>query len=217
MINIFVRKFEFDRYKLFEAKIKSFRIIHEVSFKIAQLSHDLDSFINHDFLNIRLKCLRNKWLEVISINRVWSSRKSSIFQQFQMNRRSRITTHCFSHRFSRKFNILNRAKTINVHVNIIYKQKAQKINSMNIEITNESKSRTNSKWKKNLKLSVTSKFVEQLSDIYNSFLTSEFSKIKQNFKLISERLQKILFNTKLFSQERKLILKLLYWREIVLT
>ena len=176
MINALVRKFKFDRHESFKAKVESFRIIHEISFK--QLSRDFDSFINHDFLSIRLKYLKNDWLDVTSINRVLFSRKSFIFQQFQMNRRSRVTTHYFSHRFSRKFDILNRTRTTNVHVDILYKRKVQKINSMNVEMTNESKSRTNSKRRGILKSSITSKFVEQLSDVYNSFLTSKFSKIK---------------------------------------
>ena len=133
-----------------------------------------------------------------------------------MNQRSRMTTHCLLHQFSQKFNILNRARTINVHFNIIYKRKVQKINSVNVEIVNESKSRTNFKWKEILKSLITSKFVEQLFDVYNSFLTSKFSKIKQSFKLTSERLQKILFDTKLSSQERELMLKLLYRRKVVL-
>ena len=59
LINVFARKFKFDRHESFEAKVKSFRIIHEVSFKTAQLSRDFDLFINHDFLSIRLKCLKN--------------------------------------------------------------------------------------------------------------------------------------------------------------
>ena len=59
LINAFVRKFKFDHHESFEAKIKFLRIIHKVSFRTAQLSRDLDSFINHDFLNIRLKCLKN--------------------------------------------------------------------------------------------------------------------------------------------------------------
>ena len=134
-----------------------------------------------------------------------------------MNRRFCMTMHCLSHRFSRKFDILNRARTINVYVNTLYKRKAQKINSMNVEIMNESESRTNSKWKEILKSSVTSKFVEQLSDVYNSFLTLKFSKVKQNSKIILERLQKMLFDTKLSPQERKLMLKLLYRRKVVLT
>ena len=216
LINAFARKFKSDRHKS-EAKVESFRVIHKVLFKTAQLSRDLDSFINHDFLNIRLKCLKNDWLDVISINRVLSSRKSFIFQQFQMNRRSRMTTHCLSHRFSRKFDILNRARTTNVHVDILYKRKAQKINSVNVEITNESRSRTNFKWREILKLSIMSKFVEQLSDVYDFFLICSFSKIRQNFKLTSEQLQKMLFDTKLFLQERKLILKLFYRRKAVLT
>ena len=59
LINIFVRKFKFDCHESSEAKVKSFRIIHKISFKTTQLSYNLDSFINHDFLNIRLKCLKN--------------------------------------------------------------------------------------------------------------------------------------------------------------
>ena len=59
LINIFVRKFKSDYHESSEAKIKSFRIVHKISFKTVQLSRDLDSFINHDFLNIRLKCLKN--------------------------------------------------------------------------------------------------------------------------------------------------------------
>ena len=59
LINVFVRKSKFNRHKSFEAKIESLRIVHKVSFKTAQFSRDLDLFINHDFLNIRLKYLRN--------------------------------------------------------------------------------------------------------------------------------------------------------------
>ena len=133
-----------------------------------------------------------------------------------MNRRSRITMHCFSHRFSRKFDILNRTRTTNVHVNIMYKQKTQKVNSINVEIIDESKSRTNSKWREILKSLVMSKFVEQLSNVYDSFLTFNFLKIKQSSKLISERLQKRFFDAELFSQEQELMMKLLYRRKIVL-
>ena len=59
LINIFSRKFKFNCHKSFKVKIKSFRIIHEVLFKTAQLSHDFDSFINYNFLSIRLKYLKN--------------------------------------------------------------------------------------------------------------------------------------------------------------
>ena len=145
-----------------------------------------------------------------------SSRKSFIFQQFQVNRRLRMTTHCFSHQFSRKFDILNR-RTINVHVNIMYKRKAHKINSVNVGIMNKSKSKINFKWREILKLSIMSKFVEQLYDVYNSFLTFKFSKMKQSFKLTLKRLQKMFFDTKLSLQKRELMLKLLYRREVVLT
>ena len=59
LINAFVQKSKFDCHKSFEIKIKIFRIVHEVSFKTAQLSRDLDLFINYNFLNIRLKCSKN--------------------------------------------------------------------------------------------------------------------------------------------------------------
>ena len=95
-----------------------------------------------------------------------------------MNRRLCIITYCLFHQFSRKFNILNRARIINVHVDILYQRKIQKINSMNIEITNESKSRINSKRREIFKSLITSKSVEQLSDVYDSFLIFKFSKIK---------------------------------------
>ena len=62
-----------------------------------------------------------------------------------------------------------------------------------------------------------SKFVKQLSDVYNSFLTFKFSKIRQNFRLTSKCLQKMLFDAELFLQERELMLKLLYRRKVALT
>ena len=59
LINVFVKKFKFDRHKSFKEKVKSLRIIYKVSFKSAQLLYDFNFFINHDFLSIRLKCSKN--------------------------------------------------------------------------------------------------------------------------------------------------------------
>ena len=59
LISVFARKFKSDRHESSEAKIESLRVVHEISFKTVHLSRDLDSFINHDFLSIRLKCSRN--------------------------------------------------------------------------------------------------------------------------------------------------------------
>ena len=59
LINVFARKFKFDRHESLKAKIKFFRIIHKISFKTAQLSRDLDPFINYDFPSIRSKYLKN--------------------------------------------------------------------------------------------------------------------------------------------------------------
>ena len=59
LINVFARKFKFNYHESFEAEVRSLQIIYKVSFKTALLSCDFDSFINHNFLNIRLKCLKN--------------------------------------------------------------------------------------------------------------------------------------------------------------
>ena len=59
LINVFVRKFKSNCHESSEIKIKSLRVIYEVSFKTIQLSRNLDSFINHNFLNICLKFSKN--------------------------------------------------------------------------------------------------------------------------------------------------------------
>ena len=99
----------------------------------------------------------------------------------------------------------------------MYKRKVQKVNLVNIEIINESKSKINFKWRKFLKLSVTTAFFKQLFGLYEFFFTSKFSKIKQDFQLILKDLQNIFFNVKLSSQKRELIMKLFYQRKIVFT
>ena len=70
LINVFARKFKSNRYSSSKAKVGSFRIVHKALFKSTQLSHDLDFFISHDFLSIRLKCSKNDWSDVILTNRV---------------------------------------------------------------------------------------------------------------------------------------------------
>ena len=53
--------------------------------------------------------------------------------------------HYLFHQFFQKFNILNRARTTDVYVNIMYKRKVQKINPINVEIIDESKLKINFK------------------------------------------------------------------------
>ena len=255
-------KFKFDRCKFSEVKVSFLRVVFILSsFKLKSISRnltfssrDVAFFINHDFLNIRLKrlkndlfknnlikkfiseliardsrysinqnflniCLKrlkNDLLAIYSIKTTFVQEKLFIFQQFQINRRSRAAAHCFFHRFSRKFNIFSKTESIEIHVNIMYKRKAQKINFVNVEIIDELKSKTNFKWKKFLKSSITSAFLKQLFDLYEFFLISKFSKIKRDSRLISKCLQKMLFNAELFSQKRDLMIKLLYRRKIAL-
>ena len=172
--------------------------------------------INWNFLSIRLQRLKNDLLTIYSIKTIFVREKLFIFQQFRIHRCSRAAAYYFSHRFSRKFNNFNTTEQIKVYINTMYKRKVQKISFVNIEIIDELNSKTNFKWKKLLKLSFTNAFLKQLFDLYEFFLISKFSKIEWDFELISKYLQKMLFDAKLFSQKRKLMMNLLYRRKIVL-
>ena len=99
----------------------------------------------------------------------------------------------------------------------MYKRKTQKINFVNVKIVDGSKSKINFKWKKLFKSSITSVTVKQLFNVYNSFLISKFSNIKRDSRLTLKCLRKMLFNAKLFFQERNLMMKLFYRQKIVLT
>ena len=75
-----LENYQTDRHRSSQIKIESFRIIYQASSKSTQSSRDLDSFINHDFLNIRLKRSKDDLLDIILINRVLSAKESFIFQ-----------------------------------------------------------------------------------------------------------------------------------------
>ena len=75
---------------------------------------------------------------------------------------------------------------------------------MNIGITNESRSKINFKCKKILKSSITSKFVEQLFNVYTSFLIFKFSKIRQSFRLTLRALIKNTFRHEIVFVKTKL-------------
>ena len=66
----------------------------------------------------------------------------------------------------------------------MYKRKTQKTNLINVNILNESKSETNLKWRKILKLFVIVDSLKQLKKLYNFFLTFKFSKINQDLRMI---------------------------------
>ena len=93
---------------------------------------------------------------------------------------------------------------------IMYKRKTQKTNSIDVSILNESKSETNSKWKKILKLFVIVDSLKQLKKLYDFFLTFKFSKINRNSRMISKRLQKMLFNAELSFQKQNLLIEMFY-------
>ena len=71
LINAFAQKIKFDRCKSFKAKVNSFRTVFiSSSFKLrsksrdfAFASRDVIFFINHNFVNIRLKRSKNDLLE----------------------------------------------------------------------------------------------------------------------------------------------------------
>ena len=99
---------------------------------------------------------------------------------------------------------------------IMYKQKTQKINLIDVNILDESKFETNLKWRKILKSSVIVDFLKQLKRLYDSFLIFKFLKISRDSRMISKRLQKMLFDVELFFQERNLLIEMLYRRKIAL-
>ena len=70
LINVIILKFKSDRRKSLKTKIHAVRIVFSSSFKMKLTSRDLDFFINSDFLNIRLKYLRNDLLTIYPIKRI---------------------------------------------------------------------------------------------------------------------------------------------------
>ena len=98
----------------------------------------------------------------------------------------------------------------------MYKRKTQKINSIDVNILNELKPETNSKWRKMLKLFIIVDSLKQLKKLYDSFLISKFSKISRNSRMILKRLQKMFFDVELFFQKRNLLIEMLYRRKIAL-
>ena len=98
----------------------------------------------------------------------------------------------------------------------MYKRKTQKTNSVDVNIFDELKLKTNSKWRKILKSFITVDSLKQLKRLYDSFLISKFSKMSWNSRMILKWLQKMLFDAKLFFQERNLLIEMLYKRKIVL-
>ena len=98
----------------------------------------------------------------------------------------------------------------------MYKRKTQKTNSIDVNIFDESKFKTNLKWRKILKSFVTVDSLKQLKRLYNSFLISKFSEMSRDSRMISKWLQKMLFNAKLSFQERNLLIEMLYKRKTVL-
>ena len=67
-----------------------------------------------------------------------------------------------------------------------------------------------------LKSFITIDSLKQLKKLYDLFLISKFSKISRNSRMISKRLQKMFFDTKLFFQEQNLLIEMLYKWKIVL-
>ena len=63
-----------------------------------------------------------------------------------MNQQVHVTIHYLFYKFSRIFNILRNIKlALKIKMQIMYKRKTQKINSIDVNILNEFKSETNSK------------------------------------------------------------------------
>ena len=143
--------------------------------------------------------------------------KSFIFQCFRTKKQIRAATFHLFHKFSRIFDILRKIKSVSeVRMQIIYKRKTQKTNSVDVNIFDESKFETNLKWRKILKSFITVDSLKQLKKLYNFFLISKFLKMSWDSRIILKWLQRMLFNAKLFFQERNLLIEMLYKRKTVL-
>ena len=214
MINIIVLKFKSDRRQITKIFVKIIRAERKSFFKINLRSlRALIKRINQNFLNILSefeKCSTNhqtdlessraliKRIEVYLSSKKTSNIKSFIFQCFRAEKQIRAATFHLLHKFSRIFDILRRIKSVSeVKMQIMYKRKTQKTNSVDVNIFDESKLETNSKWRKILKSFVTVDSLKQLKKLYDSFLISKFSKISRSSRMISKRLQKMLFDAKL--------------------
>ena len=223
MINIIALKFKFDCRRLTRISVKIIRAERKSFLESdLKLSRDRNKRINHDFLNISSeheKCSENhKRAEVYSSQKKANKFWSFIFQCFWANQQVHAATHHLSYKFSRIFDILKRVRPASkIKMQIMYKRKTQKTNSIDVDILDELKPETNSKWRKILKSSVTVDSLKQLKELYDFFLTFKFSKISRDSRMILKRLQKMLFDAELFFQERNLLIEMLYRRETALT
>ena len=141
-----------------------------------------------------------------------------IFQCFRAIQQVYVAIHYLFYKFSRIFDILKKIKIVSkIKMQIMYKQKTQKINSINVNILNKSKSQTNLNWRKILKSFIIVDSLKQLKRLYDFFLIFKFLKISRDSRMISKWLQKIFFDVELFFKERNLLIEMFYWREIALT
>ena len=155
-------RFKSDRRQITRIFVKIIRAEKKSFFKInLKSSHALIKRINQNFLNISskfekystnyqtdLKSSRAliKQIETYSSSKKTNDIKSFIFQCFRAEKQIRAATFHLFHKFSRIFDILRRIKSVlKVRVQIMYKRKTQKTNSVDVNIFDESKLETNLK------------------------------------------------------------------------
>ena len=123
-------------------------------------------------------------------------------------------------RFSRKNDLvtLTRAqKKLNiVKIKILYKRKNQKIRSVNLSKSDESKSEDEFDWKKVVLKSEVSKRTYDFIDRFIEHLISKFFDLMKNVKLIFERLKRLQIEKFLWEAKKALLTKMMYNREKIL-
>ncbi len=104
------------------------------------------------------------------------------------------------------------------HVKVVtaYKRKAQKIQSVNSSELNDSISEGLTNWKQILLTQVKLNMTEMKSEKYDHWLFFKFFKIAREFRLTSKRAKRMICDDALTLQEKNLLLKMLFNREVTM-
>ena len=144
---IFVKIIRAERRSFFKTDLKSSRaLIKRINQNFLNILNESEKCsINHQ-TDLKSSRVLIKQIEIYSSSKEINDIKSFIFQCFRAEKQIRAATFHLFHKFSRIFDILRRIKSVlKVRVQIMYKRKTQKTNSVDVNIFDESKFETNSK------------------------------------------------------------------------
>ena len=233
-INVVVVKSKFDHQSVALSFVR-------VSIIIAQLLNFISSQVRfNDIDSIRVS---TRWINQTFANHVKNDLRNILFTQsliesssqcflveFQLSLDALSFVRTFKtcsqekinyYRFFKKFDLLTTIQRqfnySTIRVDTMYKRKTQKITFVNFNTSNEFMLDEQTKWKKTLESNYDSKSWKKLIERFEKFLTFKFCIITREARLTSKRIDKLIIKSNLWSQERKLLLKMLYKREKALS